>query len=96
MHTVPGFLLLLTSVTAHSHSHCILSTVPAQTFMWPCWESNRGIDPAKNNSFFFPSQFSGRAVPDVAGLWKTGEQQDQDVRLGDQDAPLASGYVGSS
>lgn len=69
MHTVPGFLLLLTSVTAHSHSHCILSTVPAQTFMWPCWESNRGIDPAKNNSFFFSksifrqsSSWCGRVV----------------------------------
>lgn len=95
MHTVPGFLLL-GSGTAHSHSHCILSIVPAQTFMQPCWESNREIDPAKNNYFFFPSQFSGKGVPDVAGWWKAGGQQDQDVRLGEQDALLASGYAGSS
>lgn len=38
-------------------------------------------------TLFFPSQFSGRAVPDVAGWWKAGGQQDQDVRLGGQDAP---------
>lgn len=97
MHAVPGFLLLV-SVTAHSHSHSILSIAPAQTFVQPCWESDRGIDPAKNNLFFFfflysPSQFSGRAVLAVAGWWKAGGQQDQEVGLGEQHALLVPQHL---
>lgn len=71
MLTVPGFLLLLRSVTARSHSHCILSTVPAQTFMWPYWESNRGIDPDKNNSAeqFLMWQGGGKVVGSRIRMW---------------------------
>lgn len=92
MHTVPGFLLLL-SVTTHSHSHSTLPIVPVQTFVQPCWASDRGIDPAKNNFFFSPSQFSVRAAPDVAGWWKAGGQQDQEVGLGEQDTFLVPQHL---
>lgn len=87
MHTVPGFFL----VTTHSHSHSNLSVVPAQTFVESCRKSDRGIDPAKNNFFFFLSQFSGRVVPDgsvAVGWWKSGVLQDQVVGLLEQDTYL--------
>lgn len=70
MHTVPGFLLVAT----HSHSHSNFSVGPAQIFVELCRESDRGIDQAKNNFFFFLSHFSGRAVPDAAHLqWAGGK-----------------------
>lgn len=73
MHAVPGFLLLV-SVTAHSHSHSILSIAPAQTFVQPCWESDRGIDPAKNNRFvlffFYIPQVNFQAEQFL--LWQGG------------------------
>lgn len=69
MHTVPGFYLL-ESATARSHSHSILSIVPAQTFVQPCWESDRGIDLAKNNFFFF--QVNSQA--ELFLMWQHGRK----------------------
>lgn len=87
MHTVPGFLL----VASHSHSHSNLSAGPAQTFVELCRESDRGIDPAKNN-FFFPKsvfrQSSSWCSSLAVGWWKAGVLQDQEVGLGEQDAFL--------
>lgn len=40
-----------------------------------------------------PSQFSGRAVVDVAGWWKAGGQQYQEVGLGEQDPFLAPQHL---
>lgn len=97
VHTAPCILLLI-SVTAHSHSHSILSIVPAQTLVQQCWESDRGIDPAKNNNFYFSlSQFSGRAAPDVAGWWwKAGgcRSRGGTRRAGRLPDTSASGYAG--